>query len=100
MTQEEREEFYDREIAPTLLELARKCQDNGLSFVAEVEWWPGEGGTTAAIAADASVTPRMVHMAARARGNVDALVIGLQRYGREHGHNSVVLGILERGKDT
>ena len=55
MTPEEREQFYDREIAPTLLELARKCQDNGLSMVAMVEWEPGETGRTACLAAGAGV---------------------------------------------
>jgi hypothetical protein len=77
MTPKEREDFYDREIAPALRELARKCQDDGLSFVAMAEWAPGETGRTAAIAADAGFGIRMAEVAVQARGNVDSLIFAL-----------------------
>jgi hypothetical protein len=95
MTPEEREQFYDPEIAPTLLELARKCQDNGLSTVAMVEWEPGETGRTACPAAGAGVGIRMAELAMQARGNVDSLILALMKYGKEHGHSSVGLRLLE-----
>jgi hypothetical protein len=34
----EQEAFYDAEIAPKLLDLAKACQANGLSILAVVEW--------------------------------------------------------------
>jgi hypothetical protein len=91
MTPEEREAFYDREIAPVLLELGRKCQDNGLSLVAVVEWAPGDTGRTANICEGAGIGLRMTHMAAQAAGNADALIMALMKHGREHGHNSMCL---------
>jgi len=40
MTPEEKEKFYDDEIAPAILEIAKKCHDNLIPFVAAVEWDP------------------------------------------------------------
>jgi hypothetical protein len=62
-TAEEREAFYDREIAPVLMELAGKCQENGLSIAAMVEWDPGETGRTAALTANAGFGIRMAETA-------------------------------------
>jgi hypothetical protein len=95
MTAEEREQFYDSEIAPALLELARKCQNNGLSIAAMVEWEPGETGKTAALAQGSGVGIRMAETAMQAHGNVDVLIFALMKYGREHGHNSICLKVLE-----
>jgi hypothetical protein len=93
-TAEEREAFYDREIAPILLELAKKCEDNGLSLVAMAEWEPGETGRTAALAAGSGVDIRMVEMAMRSHGNADSLIFALIKYGKEHGHSSICLQML------
>jgi isoleucyl-tRNA synthetase len=84
MTPEAREKFYDNEIAPVLMTLAGKCQDNGLSMVTKrpATW------TTRCFTADASFGIRMADVAAQARGNVDSLIFALMKYGREHGHNS------------
>jgi hypothetical protein len=100
MTTEEREQLYDCEIAPALLELASKCQDNGLSLAAMVEWEPGETGRTAALAAGSGFGIRMVEAAIRASGNVDSLIFALMKYGREHGHSSACLQLLERSGQT
>ncbi len=96
MTQEEREQYYDNEVAPVLLELSRKCQSNGLSIVAQVEWWPGETGTTAAIVEGAGVGIRIAHLGMQVHGNVDSLILALMKYGREHGHESACLAALSR----
>jgi hypothetical protein len=96
MSPQEREQFYDREIAPVLLELSRKCQENGISIAAQVEWEAGETGTTAALVQEAGVGIRIAHLAMQAHGNVDSLIMALMRYGREHGHNSACLAMLER----
>lgn len=90
----EREDFYDREVAPVLRELAKKCQDAKISLVAMVEWEPGETGRTATIRGDAGFGLRMAHAAMQARGNVDSLIFAIQRYAIEHGHSSVCLHLL------
>lgn len=46
LTAEEKEKFYDEKIAPQLAKLGKMCQDHGLSFLAGVEWEPGEIGRT------------------------------------------------------
>jgi hypothetical protein len=94
MTPEEREQFYDREIAPVLMDLAGKCQDNGLSIAAMVEWEPDETGRTAALAATAGFGIRMVEAAMQAKGNVDSLIFALMKYGTERGHSSASLHLL------
>lgn len=45
----ELEKFYDDNIAPDLLRLAKLCQDNGLSFVAGVDWGGEQVGRTATL---------------------------------------------------
>lgn len=94
MTTSEREAFYDREIAPVLMELAGKCQDNGLSIVAMVEWEPGETGRTVALAGDSGFGIRMADAAMRAHGNVDSLIFALMKFGTENGHGSACLHLL------
>jgi hypothetical protein len=91
MTPEERESFYDEHIAPGLMDLAKKCQDNGLSISAMVEWDAGETGSTAALAVNAGFGIRMAHAAMQARGNVDTFLIAMMKYATEHGHTSICL---------
>ena len=97
MTPAEREAIYDAEIAPELARLCKRCQDVGMSFVAEVEWDAANqgGGRTAALAAGSSFGIRMVEMAARCMGNVDTFMTGLMRYAREHGHKSIYIAMIE-----
>lgn len=40
MTPQEKEAYYDAEIAPVLLELATKCHERRIPFIAVVEWDP------------------------------------------------------------
>lgn len=95
MTPEEREAFYDCEVAPALMELAKKCQDHGLSMVAMAEWEPGQTGRTAALTAEAGIGIRIAEAAMQARGNVDSLIFAIQKYATKHGHNSICLKVLE-----
>lgn len=90
----EREAFYDAEIAPALLALARRCEAEGLSIVAVVEWEPGETARTVALQQRSSLGIRIVELAAQARNNVDALIMALMKHGREHGHSSICLAGL------
>jgi hypothetical protein len=87
----EREDLYDREIAPALMALAKTCQDNGLSIAAIVEWEPGETGRTAALAANSGFGIRMAETAMRCSNNVDELIFALMKHAREHGHSSACL---------
>lgn len=92
MTDNER--FYDTEIAPKLLELARACQERGMSFTANVEYDPGETGRTGILQPDASIKQRIAHWAAAANGNVDSFMFAVMRHAREHGHSSAILNML------
>ncbi len=95
MTPEEREQFYDREIAPVLMDLARRCEGAGLSFLALVEWSPDETGKTMSMREGSGIGTKMVLWAMQAKGNSDNLIWQMQRHGREHGHNSVCLSMLD-----
>ncbi len=98
-TAEEREAFYDAEVAPVLLELAKKCQDNGLPFVAAVEWSPEDRGITATVPDGSSITMVMTGMAARCKDNFDALVMGVLRHCDKNGIDtrpSIVATLVKR----
>jgi hypothetical protein len=43
---EDHEDFYDTEMGPVLLDLARRCQDKGVPFLASVQYGPEDFGTT------------------------------------------------------
>jgi hypothetical protein len=85
------EGFYDTEIAPKMRELARQCEERGMSFVASVEFAPGETGETATIREDAGFKTRLTFAAMIAHGNVDSLFFWLIKHAKTHGHQSLVL---------
>lgn len=88
------EQFYDKEVAPLLLELANKCGDHGMAFVAVVEYEPGERGTTARIPAGSDISMTMLRHCAHSGANVDGYIIGLLRHAKENGidyKSSIVL---------
>lgn len=89
------EAFYDREIAPTLMELAKKCEAEGLSLVAMVEFEPGDTGSTYTVREHAGASLQLARMAMQAGGNADELIGAMLRYGREKGHNSGFLRMIE-----
>jgi len=90
----EKEEIYDKDIAPQLLKIARKCEKEGISFVAHVEWEPGDGGRTETLAKNASIGHRLISWAVACQGNIDTLLMRAIRYAEEHGHSSVYLHLL------
>ena len=90
----DREAFYDREIAPALLDLGRHCMEHGLNFLAVVEWSPGEQGRTGFIGPDAGLGICLAEVAARANGNVDSLIIAIMKHATKHGHSSLCLAQL------
>lgn len=88
------EAFYDREIAPRLLELQQICEHHGMSFVALVEWAPEHVGVTSKVLEGASAKALVANWGARCFGNIDSLMIAAQRHAEKHGHSSTVLSIL------
>lgn len=88
------ETWYDEEIAPVLLEISRKCESRGVSFIAVVEYANGERGRTSTVADNAGLEMRMLDFCARAGSNVDAYIIALIRHCRQNGiptDSSIVL---------
>jgi hypothetical protein len=98
MTPEEREAVYDTEIAPELSRLAARCQDCGMSLVAEVEWNPAEtaGGLTVTLAEGSSFAIRLVKLAADVKGNIDSLFIALRKSNTPGIENTLVMRVLSR----
>ena len=93
-TANERETFYDTDVAPAILAIARQCEERGLSFLTIIVWDPGEFGRTVSLCEGSGISIRLAYMVARAKGNVDAIIIALMKYGSEHGHNSICLSQL------
>lgn len=93
-TPSEREAFYDAEIAPAIRELAKRCAKNGLSFLAIIEWAPGEFGRTLSLVAPSGLGIRWADAAACANGNADGLIMALMKDAHEHGHSSACLHLL------
>jgi hypothetical protein len=89
------EEYYDEEIGPRLLEVGQLCQDRGLSLCALVEYEKGKTAHTATMQPDACFGQRMATWACKSDGNVDKLMFAVIRYGKEHGHSSIILSQLE-----
>ena len=81
----ETEKFYDDEIAPELKKLMEKANAKGLSFIAVVEYSPGERGRTTGIAPDAGIEMLMLNACARAGNNIDGFVLGMAKYCAENG---------------
>lgn len=81
----EKEDFYDAEIAPVLLDLANKCAERGLHFLAQVEYEPGEFGLTRKFADNPHLAMIMLEICARAKHNIDSYLIALLRHADEFG---------------
>ena len=79
------EQWYDKEIAPSLMELAARCKERGMSLVAVVEYEHGERGATYQLTEGAGLAMRMLRMCGQAGDNVDAYMIGLTRYCADKG---------------
>jgi len=91
------EAFFDKEIAPKLLEVAKLCEAAGLAFASIVEFDLEEHNTAITVApmpAGAGAAMRIAGYGMQCQGNVDELIMALQKDGQKHGHNSVVLATL------
>lgn len=76
----EGEAWYDAEIAPKLAELAKLCHARGMSFLAQVEYQPGDRAGTYYMTEDAGLAMTMQYLCAMTAPNVDAYVMNLKRH--------------------
>ncbi len=90
----ERETYYDREIAPRLVEVARLCEAQGMSIVASVEYNPDKRGSTISEVEFAGLAQQIVRWATLADRNVDTLIGALVTHARLHGHSSIFMARL------
>lgn len=91
------EAFYDAEIAPKLLEIAKACEARGMSFVAAVEYAPGETGETTVLAprAERSILLEVAYWGIKCRGNIDSFMIAAEKHARRFGHSSAYLSMRD-----
>ena len=85
------EQIYDEQIAPKLLEVGKICEQHGLPLVAQVEYAPGDFGTTKFLPDNSSLLMKLMFVTAACGNNVDRLFMAIERHAREHGHSSVYL---------
>jgi len=88
------EEWYDAEIAPALAELAKKCHERSMSFVAAVEYEAGKRGGTYYLTEDAGLEMRMLHICAQTVPNVDSYVLNLKRFAKREGIDTSASWVL------
>ena len=98
MTPAEREAVYDAEIAPALAAIAKRCEECGMSIVAEVEWDPADaaGGMTVALAEGSSFAIRLGKLALEVRGNIDSLLIALRKSNVPGIKDTLFMRVLDR----
>ena len=92
-----KEKLYDKEIAPKIMEIAKFCEDNGLSFVCAVEYAPSKIGRTLAMK-NPGLEMIMINHCAKTAPNIDSYMIGLLRYAKDNGIDtgqSMFLRIME-----
>ena len=81
------EDWYDAEIAPALYDLAKRCHEKGMAFIAVVEYAPSERGGTYYLPEQAGLEMQMLHLCAQTVPNVDSYIINLKRHTKELGIN-------------
>jgi hypothetical protein len=89
-----KEDFYDNEVAPKLRELAQRCADNDMSFVAAVEYEPGHVAHVEKMASINTWAMDMVSLAIHAMGNLDKLALNVAaqaRYRQDVDANSSII---------
>lgn len=75
------EQEYHDIIAPLLAHVAEKAAELGMTLVARVEWKPGEAGITQIGPQDISIGQRMAWFAVHSQGNIDKMLLSMQRAG-------------------
>lgn len=93
------EEFYDTEIAPTLANLGKRCEERSLAFLAVVQFdQDGSTGRTVSLPKGAPAVVRwanaLASCALRGGVNLDSFLFAVMKEARETGHSSAVLAQL------
>jgi hypothetical protein len=91
MTPQEREAYYDAEIAPALAELCRHCAEVGISILALAEWAPNARGRPAMLLDGHGEGIALANQAAGVKGNRDALIRCFMEDAAREGHSSIYL---------
>lgn len=81
------EHWYDTEIAPHLLAVAKACEAKGVSCVFVVEYSPGIRGRTYHLEKNIGIEMSMISLCVTAELNVDGHTFGLMRYCRATDYN-------------
>jgi hypothetical protein len=76
----DRERFYEEQVEPALIELARQCKDNGLSLLAFCEYGDGYGHVQV-MSSEASRAMRIIEVAGQTNGDIDSLVFAVGSWG-------------------
>ena len=79
-----KEEIYDEQIAPILVELAALCREHQIPFMAIAGFEDGNGTTLALPGGNALNLSReilLVYLAMQAQGDIDTILIALIRNG-------------------
>lgn len=95
MTPQEKEQFYDENVAPELAKLAKLCKEKGISFLAVAEYDPPQisQGVTILLEEKASLSMQMLRILALSLNNIDKFMFGLLKYlsVNEIDHGSIFL---------
>lgn len=81
----ENEKFYDEEIAPALLEIAKKLDARGMSMIATVEYDRGERGSTYQLAKDRGFEMDLLYAQSRAGNHIDSFLFSVIRMCQRRG---------------
>ncbi len=92
----EREKFYDDEIAPKLSEIAKICREKGMPMVAAVYFQGEHSGLTQVPPEEPSAAWTLMRQCWAARGNIDSLCISLARHVKPENDGSIVLRMIRR----
>lgn len=80
----ENEKWYDKEIAPVLAELAKKCHAKDMAFAAIVEYNPGEEGRTIYETKEMSMAMHLAIAGIHSGGNIDKAIMQYERDAKSH----------------
>lgn len=92
----EDEAWYDAEIAPALAELAKRCHERGMAFVAAVEYQPGDHATTYMMGDGACLQMQMVRLCSQTAPNVDSYIMNLARHCKAKGIDTSASFVMRR----
>lgn len=79
------EKWYDKEIAPALAKLAKRCKKKNMAFGAIVEYEPGSEGRTVYTTKEMSLAMQLGLIGIKSGGNIDKVIMAYERSTKEAG---------------